>query len=434
MKFLEKPLLNTHYYLKPDAKITYSRPPHHTITPDMIHQFIFQENSNYYTPQKEWLIQIDHSQEEPTPNSPFRKVLTYVLIPNRDLLLINQKDWFQKHWNSSFLMTNPLYTYEDKLYIFSNRTGKAAQIDGSHSTIQQILQTGGFSIGNGLLIALALVATGEWKEKHFFSAMKELDTNNYLYHTFPNHWTDHLLNNPCHPADHAGKFAFVFNSPRIYTYLFNVTQEDKFLYHMPLRHITSITSLATRKDQLDFASHYRYYYVPAIVTPRPDLYHHLQMKNFELVAFIIKTTQVPFNNVFFVLSDLYKRKRPLRRQLTNLWRFLLRVFKKTWCEHLYDYFVDQIIAHDTGHHYPCIPKKLIRDSIHRTSFTYDEMWKTLFKYLDLTFKTKYSRFFERKKIHRLKILKKATQQHPDGHIIEFIMKDFYRAHPEELVG
>lgn len=434
MRFLEKPLLNTHYYLKPGAKVTYSRPPHYTITPAIVKYMLFHEHTSYYTPQKEWLIQIDHSQEEPVPTSPFRKVLTYILIPNRDLLLINQKEWFQKHWNTPFLVTNPLYTYDNKLYIFSNRDGNATQIDGSHSTINQILNTGGFSIGNGLIIALSLVAAGEWSERDFFQAIEQLDTNNHLYHTFPNHWTNHLLNNPCHPADHAGKYAFLYNSSRIYTYIFQITQEDMFLYHMPNRHITSLTSLATHKEQIQFAKQYRTYYVPAVITPRPDLYHHLCMKDFEFIAYIIRVTQVPFNNVLFVLSDLYKRKRPLRRQLTNLWRYLLRTFNQKWCDFIYDYLVDQIISHDQGHTYPSLPNKLIRDSIHRTHFHYEEMWGSLFKYTDATFQTKYNRFFDRKKIHRLKILKNMTEQHPDGHLVEFIMKEFYRAHPEQLTA
>jgi hypothetical protein len=434
MRFLEKPLLNTHYYLKPDAKITYSRPPHFTITPEIVSYMLFHEHSSYYTPQKEWLIQIDHSQEALVGNSPFRKVLTYVLLPNRELLLINQVDWFKKHWNTPFLVTNPLYMYEDKLYIFSNRDGKAVQIDGSHSTINQILATGGFSIGNGLIMALSLVATGEWKERDFFQAMEQLDSNNHLYHTFPNHWTNHLLNNPCHPADHPGKFAFLYNSPRLYTYLFKLTQEDPFLYHMPNRQITSVTSLATRKDQIEFAKQYDVYYVPAVITPRPDLYHHLQMKDFGFVAYIIQVTLVPFNNVLFVLSDLYKRKRSLRRQLTHLWRYLLNIYQPRWCDFLYDYLVDQIIAYDKGSLYPCLPKKLIRDSIHKVSFHYEDMWNTLFKYMDSTFRTRYGRFFERKKIHRLKMLKNMTETHPGGHIIADIMKDFYRSYPEQLTG
>ena len=426
-------MLNCHYFLRPNNIITYAKPHYFTITPEIIRRLLFEENLTYYAPTREWLIQLDHVGEATLPGE-FKKVVSYVLLPDMDLLRYETTEWFKTYWNKPFLVSNPIYLYDEKLYIFSNKTTKAVQIDNHEASImEQITQAGAYAIGNGVNIALSLVTLGFWTERQCMDCINSLDHNNHLYHTFPNHWTDFLLNNPCHPADHLSKFAFTFNSLTLSQHLYYITQEDMFLYHMPQRHMTTITSLAKRKDQINFAKQFKACYIPSVITPRPDIYHHLTIKDFPFVAYIIETTEITSTNVLFALADLYKKRPPLRRHLKHLWRFLIKTDPDSWSGFLYDYFVDQIVAYDEGKLYPRLPKKLLRDTYFLTHFLYDDAWKILLTYIDKHFHTHYQRLFDRKKIHRLKILKNITQSHPEGHTIEFIMKDFLQNHPAYLV-
>lgn len=433
MKFLEKPLLNTHYYLQPGAHVTYSRVPFQTITPTLIQRLLFEDHTLYYTPQKEWLIHLTHEEEDVLGRDMFKKAATFVQLPEREFLLYNNTDWFTRNWNKPFIVSNPVYMYEDRLYVFSNREAKAVALDGHLPLMEQILEVGGFAIGNGVIVGLCLVALGLWTERVFLQELDNLDQRNHLYHTFPNHWSGYLFVNPCHPADHLCKYAFIFNSERIFKHLYYITREDMFLYHIPQRHITSITSFANKPYQIAFAKCFKNYYLPGVFHPRPDLYHHLLMHDFSLIAHIIDVSQINFTNVLFILADLYKKKPKYKRHLKNLWRYLMHIFQDDWQDYVYEYFVDQIIAHDkNGQRYPCLPRKLLRDTTYRTQFQYDASWNILFKYIDRIFHTAYNRSFDRTKIHRLKILKAMTTNHMDGHIVESIMKDFYRENPEEL--
>lgn len=428
MRYIEKPLLNCHYFLKPEVKLNSSHQQQYTITPAIVNDILYGKKTIYYTPGNQLLLEIRHEDEWV---GVFKKVITYVLLCEYDILQIEKENWFENCWNKTFVVFNPVYEYAGKNYIFSNKYARATEINLDLPITNQFIAAGAYSIGNGMVLALSLNTLGKVREKDLFRWIDSIEPKNYFYHETPSQLIEYFLNNSSQIIDNLFKYAFVNNSERVYRYMYYLTNEDMFIYHnvsntytlIPPpntnRYVTSITSFATRNDQIKFAASFRRHYRHGISSILPDLFHHLKMKNFKLISYIIDTSRVNFNNVLFVISIIFRKQKKFRKHISKLWRYFIVNYCDTWLDKVYTYMTT--ITKYT------LPVKLIRDTIYRIpTFSYDAKWKSIFTQYG------YHRIIERKIILRLKLLRLITESYIGGHTVEFIMKDFYQNHPELL--
>jgi len=348
----------------------------------------------------------------------------------------NKANWFRKHWNKYFVVFNPIYTVEGKQYFYSNRYKKTVELVGADHLMDELLEYGAFSIGNGITMALSLVALKLMSELTFFEHMSEIFASHlYLNDAdMPAYLVPYLLANRCQVCHHNFKYAFVFNHERVYKYMYGISREDVFLYHLleggsPKRYVTTIFNMATRKDQFDFAKPFRYLYsyLPhQSISIYPNLNHLLKTTDFKLIKQILNISECCLRYVLFTIAYNYSKKRS--RHWVNLWRYLMSEYWEEWSMAVFSY-VNDCVQLD---YIPKLPYKLMRDLYHTNWFKYNDQWKRLLKASDANLNTKYMRFFDRKIIHRLKILKQMCQSHNDGHIVENIMKSYLGEHPSFL--
>jgi len=422
MKFIEKELLNSHYYLLPNSRLRMNNKTYHTINPSFIHELLYQENTIYFTDDNRFLIMVEHN----IPiNSSFKKLYSYVIIDEYDYLMIQSPTWFSRFWNKPFLVTNPIYEYENNLYIFSNKLATPVLLTNDN-LIQQITEAGAFSIGNGIIMALSLVALKKQSEKDFFKNLDSVCPKNNLFQIFTNKWTQYFYHNPCHLIDHLFRYAFSYNSPDIYNYLAHLTKPSPFVYHIYQRCSSSIFSLIKRKDQLSFAKIFITKYSSSTHTYIIDLYNLFKLKDFNYIKNILDLTNTKFSYILYVLNDMYTYAN--KKHLRHLWRFLLKQYQSVWSSTIETYLITQLFIFDTKNKkIPFIPNKFMRDFTYSTNFNYTSKWKEMYKLCYTILQTPdYNRSFEKRIIKRLDLLKRITKSYPQGHTIEFIMKDFYK--------
>jgi len=144
---------------------------------------------------------------------------------------ITPLEWMQKYWNEPFLLTHPFYQiHGDPLfYIFSSKHAKAIPLPLETDVYETAIENGCYSVGNGLLLALSMVALGKWKETDFLQSMSLfLDTHTPLDSTLPFYthlygaWNEYIEPFPYHLIDHIFAYTFKFHSPAIYRYFYNL--------------------------------------------------------------------------------------------------------------------------------------------------------------------------------------------------------------------
>ena len=425
MKLLEKNLINTHYYLKPNRPLNLSHIPHDTISPSLIKILIHGVHETYITPDKKFLMKIDFKEHI----NEFEKICCYVLLDDIDMLNIHQDQWLDKYWNKPFLVSNPIYKYNDKFYLFGNSSVKSCEVINPHNILEDILHNGAYSIGNGIIIGLSLIHLKIWKERNFLIKLDQQTEGLKVYYNIHTFWTTYFQHNPYQLCDNLFKYAFVYNSNHCYQYIYKITYEDMIIYHMPQRCVTSIFNLVTTKEQLKFAYYfiyqYRHAYISQVVLSIvPNIWHHSKFKDFKIVYKIIQLTNMDLRKCIYIITTLYNKTK--NKHYLNLWRFLIRKFKDTWMESIYKYLTI------TGN-IPKISQKFIRDSIYLTDFKYTEKWKHLFRQHDEKWKTHYDKIFNRKIIQKLKYLNYITHDYPCGNVVEDLIKNYYREHIEDLI-
>jgi hypothetical protein len=429
MKFIEKLLLNTHYYIKPTSQLKLSNDHHYTITPTIIDQLVNKTNTIYFTTDQKWLVQLDHN--EIIDN--YNKLYSYVMFDDYDMICTTKDNWFEKYWNKPFLVTNPIYEYEDEFYVFSNKYIKPVLLDTSLNIIDQIIEAGAFTIGNGIIMALSLINLKIIKEEDFIKKLDQLDPKHNLFHLFSKKWTPYFYHNSCHLIDHIFKYAFIHNSPKIYQYIYNLTHESSIIYHINQRCISTLFSLVTRNDQIKFVKKFIHKYKSDVHTYVVDLYVLFKLKDFKYIKTILEITHIKLGYIIYVINHLYNSYH--KRHIKHLWRFLLKNFSNEWSSAIEKYIMTQIYIYDTRtSKIPIFSKKLIRDFIHLTPFEYNSNWKNLFKYIHIYLETpNYNRILEVKIIKKLLTLQQIANSHPDGHLVSFIVKDYFKDHKQLLL-
>lgn len=426
MKFLEKNLLNTHYYIPSDSSLKLVHNVHYTITPDVIKKLLSGQNTIYFTDENKWLIQIEYNENV---ENKYVKLYSYVMFDDYDFLLTGKEDWFKNFWDKPFMITNPIYEFDNKLYIFSNKFIKPIVINPQENLMNQIIENGAFSIGNGIIMALSLVALKEMRENDFIDAINKIPKTK-LIHLLPDKWTHYFYYNPIHILDHIFKYAFVNNSERLYKYIFCITNEYPNFYNIEQRCMSTIFSLVKRKDQIRFSKIYINKYTTYPYTIIVDLYNLFKLKDFDYIKTILIITKTKLSNILYVLNDISLKKRYKR----TLWRFLLKLFGNDWIPIIERYLLTQLNSFQLKNkRLPFIPMRHMKDFIHMTSFKYNGEWKSIFNMVHQMIKSpNYNRIFEKKAIKRLHVLNQLTLQHFDGHIVNFVVKDFLKDNKELL--
>ena len=432
MKFREKNLINCHYYIKPDSYLKLSHQHYYTITPDIIVELLQGGHKTFIFDNK-LCIQVDFENES---INGFKKICYFAIFDDLAMLELDSYQWFERFHNKSLLITHPIYEYKNTYYFFNPNTCKAECIQHREKLVEELVNEGAYTIGDGIIMALSLVAKKVLEEKVVLTWLKRISHGSRIYHTLSNDWFIYIQNNPYQLMDHLFKYAFVFNSQNIYQYIHKISYEDMFVYHLGQRYVTTVFNLATRKDQLRYIEPYKYLYQPRYrgntrILIKPNLFNHFKFKDFNLIKDILEYTQVDSRYSIFVLTLSYHNNNHYR----NLWRFLIKYFyHNTWNDHLLTYFKMLIdYSYDSYIKDLCIPIKMFRDTVYLTSFNYTLEWKNTLEKVDYMCKTSYKRIFDRKIIQRLKYLTHITQEHPNAYVLEELMKTYYRENKQDLV-
>lgn len=432
MKFREKNLINCHYYIKPDSYLKLSHQHHYTITPDIIINLIQGGHPTFIFDNK-LCIQIDCHHEK---INAYEKICYFALFDDLAMLELDSYQWFERFHNKPLLITHPIYEYKNTYYFFNPNTCRAECIQDKETLLEELINNGAYTIGDGLIIALSLASKKIILEHIVLDWLKDLSRGHRIYHTLSNDWFIYIQNNPYQLMDHLFKYAFVFNSQTIYQYIHKISYEDMFVYHLGSRYVTTVFSLATREDQLRYIKKYIYYYQARYrgntwVTIKPNLFHHFKFKNFYVIKDILEYTNIEPNYVIFILTMRYSNN----KHYSNLWRFLIETkYKNDWINHVLNYFKMVLeYPRDKNIKVLCIPKKLFRDTVYKTNFIYTPEWKNILEQIEYICHIPYKRLFDRKIIQRLKYLSHITQSHPNAHILEDLMKEYYRENKQDLV-
>ena len=432
MKFREKNLINCHYYIKPESYLKLSHQHHYTITPDIIIKLLEGGHETFLFDQK-LCIQINFNQEK---INQFEKMCCFALMDDLEFLNTNAYQWFERFNNKPLLITHPVYKYKNSLYFFNPITCKSERIENTQSIIPILINSGAYTIGSGIIVALSLASKKIISEKLLINWLQTYTSGNRIYHTLNHNWYNYILNNPYQLMDHLFKYAFVFNSENLYSYIHKLSYEDMFVYHLGQRYVSTIFNLATRQDQLRYIEPFKYLYQPRYrgntrIFIKPNLFHHFKYKDFNLIQDILQYTHVDSRYSIFVLTVSYKNN----KHYTNLWRFFIKnLYSDTWVANLLTYFKMVLeYSYDIYIKDLCIPLKMFRDTVYLSNFTYTDEWKHMLKKIDILCKTSYQKLFDRKIIQRLKYLNHITQTHPNSYLLEDLMKSYYREHKEDLV-
>jgi hypothetical protein len=420
MKFIEKLMLNTHYQMPVHKKLTHQDPHLYTFTPEVVRRLIYTEKVMYRA-HGGWLVELREA-----------GYMQYVYLRDLRLLEVDQLDWFKNHWASYLVVFNPIYTDDDGgMTVYSNYLRTVIPIDKSEDLLDVLLEHGAYSIGNGITLALSLVALGKLKEAVYLESISELFIrNSYLSDLVkPDYIIPYFHNNRCQICNHHFKYAYVYNSERIYKYMYGICREDMFLYHVsagnPKHYVSTIFNMAVRKDQYDFARPFKYlynYFPHNSVGIYPNLCHLFFCKDFDLIGRILNITECDFSFVLFTLSYYYGKDKS--RHWINLWRYLMRAYWDAWGCNVFAYLNKRIQRNAL----PKIPYKMMRDMYHHPLFVYTDLWKNVLKASG----GQYMRYFDRKAIHRLKLLEHMVKDHPEGHVVKDLMRELYLREPDLL--
>lgn len=421
MKFIEKLMLNTHYQLSPNKKLTQQDPHSYTFTPDVVRRLIYTYHDKVmYRAHGGWLIELRE-----------KEYIQYVYVRDIALFDVDQPDWFKKHWSTYLVVFNPIYTIDNETCVYSNYLRTVIRLEETHDLSELLLEHGAYSIGNGITVALSLVALKKMREAVYVACISELFIrNSYLSDLVkPDYIVPYFHNNRCQICNHHFKYAFVYTSERIYKYMYGICREDMFLYHVsagnPKHYVSTIFNMATRKEQFDFARPFKYlynYFPHNSVGIHPNLCHLFRCKDFDLISRILNITECDFNHVLFTLSYYYGQDKS--RHWINLWRYLMRAYWDAWGCNVFAY----LNKYTKRNALPKIPYKLMRDMYHHPLFVYTDLWKNVLKACG----GQYMRYFERKAIHRLKWLDHVTMDHPGGHVVKELIKELYLREPDLL--
>lgn len=227
----ETSLLNTYYYLNPFEAPCNLDTPYRTIHPNAFKDMtkvspnprtIYSTDFYLYNVK---CIPIKHHKFTP---------LHQVLLVQDDnmidtLFTDSLENWLDKYMYAPFMITNPCYKIQSysKRFFFSNKYACSLSIFGKENYLFGAIANDGYSIGNGLIIALSMVSLGVWKEK---------DLLNYLQ-TNPvkcdqQIWSNYTLINSSYIMNNPFIYAHQFNSNKVYTYLYEKCDAVPIICHM----------------------------------------------------------------------------------------------------------------------------------------------------------------------------------------------------------
>lgn len=511
VKVVEINLLNTHYYLLPEEKLGFYNQPHATIEPRIVQHLLSQDPTIFMTPHSHFLYLIDSPENTQvegvfSPKCSYLETNTSTMIDDLKTSDVNILEWLQKYWDEPFLLTHPYYQIHDQdtFYIFSSKYGRVLPLTLEDDFYETAIENGCYSVGNGLLLALSMVALGKWKEKDFLQSMELLlDTLVPLDHTLPFYtqlhgdWNSYIEPFPYHMIDHVFSYTFQFNTPSIYRYFYTKCRNEELIVyhvteHLPAIFLSTLFSDVQRKDQYIFLHEHKqllkkyHLMVPFFDTT------HLQINFAQRIHRILRNQSVYklfMQKDSFLLKQLkyyvylnknmgvlqlarvflaFDRKYPSRKIFSVLHR-LMEVLPNELLKSISYLFLHNIVFKRRGKAYLIPSRKLLRTLVFRNpTFTYftpfrltfylsndiaeyfplsyevlkhrdtqqkvrlTTTWKDVLQVLDTEFGKNNRSILTKRILRKFLLLKEMTRTHSDGNLIQFLMDDHYRTHPESL--
>lgn len=318
--------------------------------------------------------------------------------------------WLNKYWNTSFIITNPIYKHYDNTndIIFDNEQMKCIF---DTITLQKLIEKGNYTIGNGFTLALSMNALNIWKTKDFQQALYVfLETHQMLVPFFiSKEWQPYYKMNYRYIHEHPFMFAFQYCDPSIYQIVRMMDPYDiGYTYIHPLKkiYISNIyTSLIQpKKHHYEFLKQTKYMKLLKNVAPyiynkylqfnihqiiKQIINHSTCLKDFlnegdlfKYFKYLIHTNpRIHLLKFYQSISYLYAHKETPVRILKKIWRKVLQTFPKEANQYIWIYLLECIVFNQNGYKNVCLvnpPIKLIRDVCYITQNNTEYYKKQLF--------------------------------------------------------
>lgn len=477
-------LLNTYYYLMPFEVPSNLDMPYKTICPNIF------KNMKKVSPDPKTVYNTDfylyNIKCAPIKSSIYIPIHQILLVQNDEMIdsLFSKKldEWLDIYMYTPFMVTNPCYMIRNhtKRFFFSNKYACSLSIFRRENYVVSSIGNDGYSIGNGLTIALSMVSLGYWKEK----ALLHYISNKDICHKHT--WANYTLRNSIYIMNHPFIYARQFNTSRTYSHIYDKYKVTPVICHMSpyytgiyvtcaLTDIRTVHQYDYMKSCIDL-----YQYYKNIITILNNVTVHIHINFTQIIKNILDSKQL---YSFFLHDDIllenikklislnkddsyrtimetfiyYEKIYPQKKFYKVYFKFS-KAFPEELLRELYRCLVHIGIG-DMRLPYPS--EKFIRKTIyHNPSFSYfnefsfttytysnwgipseftvtgthykhvslhNASWKKLLKllkYKDVSLKIMY---------RKLMILKRILSQHTQSHVLYFLVKEYIRCNPHILI-
>lgn len=155
----------------------------------------------------------------------------YMMTNSMNVFTLPEKEedlyeWLINHWEDKFLITFPIYSYQDKTYTFNIQeiTFEAQKDIDIHTMIQKKQYT----IGNGLILLLSL---NKWSNDSLLNAIQRLFLVRSKFETIKLFWMPYYNVNSLLLTDYLIFYAFQHATQEIYRLIYDFECDNHYNYY-----------------------------------------------------------------------------------------------------------------------------------------------------------------------------------------------------------